>query len=282
MRHNISISDISAVARRRKAKRPRMGLFTVFTPARNFHFDARSEAEANQWVHQLRISARIDEWESGLGSSEEEGELSEEPQTIAATTAPRKIAGSRSASASQPTPGPYGTSVGSFSSISSVGAANFPGSSISLSIPTVTEENIARPNPIRTASMAEMDQERILKNGQLYLLKSKGGVKKWKPVWAVLRVKGLAIYPNREVSPTLSFTGALPDCSTGVCSHPNNTLQHHRQRDRNRLAKQEQETTVLHANHQRRTQLAVLRPRRGRPRALAGHAEKPVDQATSS
>jgi len=35
-------------------------------------------------------------------------------------------------------------------------------------------------------------------------LKSKGGVKKWKPVWAVLRPKSLAIYPNeQEYAPIL-------------------------------------------------------------------------------
>jgi hypothetical protein len=204
LRHNISISDISAVARRRKTKRPRIGLFTVFTPARNFHFDAISEAEADAWVFHLRTSSRMDEWESALGSSEEEGEeLSEEPQAIVVGHgAAKRIGVGRSASTSQPTAYAYGASVGSFSSISSLGAANFPGSSVSLAMPTTAPEKVSKPAaaaPVRSASMAGIDQERILRNGQLFLLKNKGGVKKWKPVWAVLRVKGLAIYPNREV-----------------------------------------------------------------------------------
>ena len=50
-----------------------------------------------------------------------------------------------------------------------------------------------------SAAEAEMDQERVLRNGRLHLLKGKGGVKKWKPVWAVLRAKSLAIYPNEQV-----------------------------------------------------------------------------------
>jgi hypothetical protein len=51
----------------------------------------------------------------------------------------------------------------------------------------------------RSVSVTVVEEERVLRNGKLYLLKSKGGVKKWKPVWAVLRAKSLAIYPNEQV-----------------------------------------------------------------------------------
>ncbi|KAF2671823.1 PH-domain-containing protein [Microthyrium microscopicum] len=205
LRHSISLTEITAVARRRKSKRPRPGLFTVFTPPRNFHFDARSEQEADEWVHQLRVSARIDEWESGLGTSEEE-DASEDiivPQPTSSKAI--SVPGSRKTSNAHQNSGPYGTSVASFSSISSIGAANFPGSSISLSVPPTNNDSAPKAlGPLRSASMTEMDQERILRSGKIYLIKRKGGVKKWKPVWAVLRPKGLAIYPNeQEYSPLL-------------------------------------------------------------------------------
>jgi hypothetical protein len=206
------LTEISAVARRRRTKRPRPGLFSVFTPERNFHFDAGSDSIADQWVDQLRVSARIDQWDSGVGTSEEEGEVAEEPAAQPTASAPRTIPINRSTSNSgiqAQALGPYGTPVGSFSSISSFGAANFPGSSISLAGPMSSPENppipehpehAVRPAPFRRASAVEVDQERVLRNGRLILLRSRGGVRKWKPVWAVLRVKSLAIYPNEDVS----------------------------------------------------------------------------------
>jgi hypothetical protein len=185
----------------------------VFTSERNFHFDASSDKIADGWVDQLRISARIDQWDSGMGTSEEEGDAVEEPVQTAATgtlSDPRRIPVQRSTSISGQAQalGPYGTPVGSFSSISSFGAANFPGSSASLTVPGSSPErtaSMARPTPQRTTSAVEVDQERVLRNGRLILLKSKGGVRKWKPVWAVLRLKSLAIYPNEDVSLVVEY-----------------------------------------------------------------------------
>jgi len=137
-----------------------------------------------------------------LGSSEDEGEMSAGPGP--APISSRKVSASSKPPHHHSHPhGAFGASVGSFSSISSAGAANFPGSSISLSILPETDEGAARTNPLRSAE-TEVDPERVLRNGKLYLLKSKGGVKKWKPVWAVLRPKSMAIYPNeQEYSPLL-------------------------------------------------------------------------------
>jgi len=41
-------------------------------------------------------------------------------------------------------------------------------------------------------------EERVVYHGWLHLLKSKGGVRQWKTVWAVLRPKSLALYKNEE------------------------------------------------------------------------------------
>jgi hypothetical protein len=193
LRHSIDLSDITAVARKRQTKRPNAALFTIFTPPRNFHFDARSEEEADQWVYQIRSAAKVDDWESWLGTSDDEGETN---TGNVSTQTGRKV----STSSRVPHQGAFGASVGSFSSISSAGAANFPGSSVSLSI-SAAIEGAARSEALRSVSAAavEVHQERVLRNGKLYLLKSKGGVKKWKPVWAVLRPKSLAIYPNEQV-----------------------------------------------------------------------------------
>jgi hypothetical protein len=150
-------------------------------------------------VYQIRSAAKVDNYEDVLGSSDDDGE--NVPDQPAARTARKASATSKPPN--QPPHGAFGASVGSFSSISSVGAANFLGSSISLSLP-VPNEAINKPSSSRSNGAvdaeAEVEQERVLRNGKLYLLKSKGGVKKWKPVWAVLRPKSMAIYPNDKVS----------------------------------------------------------------------------------
>jgi PH domain len=214
LKHLIPLNEISAVAKRRDQKRrpTANGLFTIYHPARNFHFDAGKEQAADDWIQQIRSVARIDEYETGLATSdgEDDGDhttLGRSSSIAGAKSAPRMIPGSaaRAQQASAADHGPYGASVGSFSSISSFGAANFPGSLVSLSTsPTAAESSAvnAKAGGHRSVSQAtaEVDQERVIKDGRLYLLKSKGGVKKWRPVWTVLRAKSLAIYPNEQVS----------------------------------------------------------------------------------
>ena len=62
------------------------------------------------------------------------------------------------------------------------------------------------PSTARNASQASgfhiepQDEERVIWNGYLLYLKSKGGVRQWKRTWVVLRPKNLAFYKNDEVS----------------------------------------------------------------------------------
>ena len=51
-------------------------------------------------------------------------------------------------------------------------------------------------------SIVKMDQddERVIWHGYLLVLRSKGGVRKWKRHWVVLRQKNLAFYKTEEVS----------------------------------------------------------------------------------
>lgn len=50
----------------------------------------------------------------------------------------------------------------------------------------------------------EQDPERVVWQGRLLYLKSKGGVRQWKDLWAVVRPKNVAFYKNEsEYSPIL-------------------------------------------------------------------------------
>jgi hypothetical protein len=61
LRHQINLSEITAVARQRDSKKKMDHVFGIFSPARNYHLGAASDREAQQWVDLIRAEARIDE-----------------------------------------------------------------------------------------------------------------------------------------------------------------------------------------------------------------------------
>jgi len=61
LRHQINLSDLTAIARQKDPKRKGKHVFGLFSPSRNFHLEAASEAEAQQWVELIRREARMDQ-----------------------------------------------------------------------------------------------------------------------------------------------------------------------------------------------------------------------------
>ena len=66
LRHQLPLSDLTAVARQKDPKRKAKHVFGLFSPARNFHIEAPSEEEAQEWVELIRREARIDEEEEEM------------------------------------------------------------------------------------------------------------------------------------------------------------------------------------------------------------------------
>lgn len=66
LRHQIILSDITAVARQKDPKRKGKHVFGLFSPSRNFHLEASTELEAQHWVDIIRREARIDEEEAEM------------------------------------------------------------------------------------------------------------------------------------------------------------------------------------------------------------------------
>ncbi|KAL9129944.1 MAG: hypothetical protein Q9217_001746 [Psora testacea] len=62
----ISLSELTAVAYLKDPKGRRQHLFGLYSPSRNFHFQAESAAEARSWVEFIKHEARIDEQELEL------------------------------------------------------------------------------------------------------------------------------------------------------------------------------------------------------------------------
>ena len=66
LRHAINLSDLTAVARQKDPKRQSKHVFGLFSPSRNFHLEAATEQEAQEWVEAIRLQARMDQKEEEM------------------------------------------------------------------------------------------------------------------------------------------------------------------------------------------------------------------------
>lgn len=57
----VSLSDLTAVAYLKDPRGRRENVFGLYSPARNFHLQAKSQAEAQEWVELIKREARVDE-----------------------------------------------------------------------------------------------------------------------------------------------------------------------------------------------------------------------------
>ena len=66
LRHQVTLSELTAVAQQKDPKRKDKHVFGLFSPSRNYHLEADSDAEAQEWVNLIRREARIDEDEEEM------------------------------------------------------------------------------------------------------------------------------------------------------------------------------------------------------------------------
>lgn len=66
LRHQIILSDLTAVARQKDPKRKGKHAFGLFSPSRNFHLEAQTDMDAQDWVELIRTAARMDEHEEEI------------------------------------------------------------------------------------------------------------------------------------------------------------------------------------------------------------------------
>ncbi|KAL9035356.1 MAG: hypothetical protein Q9180_004907, partial [Flavoplaca navasiana] len=225
----ISLSDLNAVALVRDRKGRREHLFGLYTPARNYHFQAKDERDAKAWVELIRQEAGLDEEEERLVNAsslqinderalhsnphivEQDRFASSSPEpidipTILSTTRDgtkqAKIPGARRPSAHNLDYS--GDDLGHQSDWSDVQPNQASLVSRKLRPPSFDSAAIS-PMPQGTARNASQsgglniqDDERVIWHGYLLILKSKGGVRQWKKLWTVLRPKNIAFYKNEE------------------------------------------------------------------------------------
>jgi hypothetical protein len=240
LRHKIHLSDLSAVTPLKDPKQKRHNLFGLFSPSKNYHFEAKVASDANEWIDLIRQHARIEEEEEGLflaspiirrQSLHPTGMVSTSPpereRFLASSPEPLEPAAIRPAYPSKPShnfesSGLSGNELASHSDFSDTEIQRVQGASIeSLAVQASSASGTAlepgskrRPfSGNRNASQLsglnlEQDPDRVVWQGWLWFLKSKRGVKQWKDCWAVLRPRNLILYKD-ESEYTASFILSL-------------------------------------------------------------------------
>ncbi|KAL4725048.1 hypothetical protein ACLX1H_008495 [Fusarium chlamydosporum] len=231
LRHQLYLSELTAVAELKDPKHKRENVFGLFSPSRNYHFQAKSAQDAQEWMSLIRKDARIDEEEDEMflaspraaqqsnngvkpvpidsdRPNEHERFLSSSPEPMA-SSAPRYVtAGGRRRSSILESSGMSGAELASHSDLSDTEAFRPQDSSYdSLTVKSpsnISPGTIRAPGQgIRSASQTsvsnvEQDPDRVIWQGRLYLLRHRRGMRQWKDMWAVLRPRNLILYKDES------------------------------------------------------------------------------------
>lgn len=232
LRHQVHLSDLSAVTFLKDPKHKRQNLFGLFCPARNFHFQAPTPEGARGWLELIRREARLEEDQEelflasplvrsvspnglmavtpgdGVAPLARETMLSSSPETFEPPTPGFLHAGMRRESSALDSSGLSGNELPSHSDLSdnehrmrgaSIESSSVPLGQIVGSVPgpgmpyRVSPTDRAAP-----ANAFEQDPDRVIWQGWLHLLRSKGGVRQWKRMWGVLRPRNLIMYKDES------------------------------------------------------------------------------------
>ncbi|KAL1990855.1 hypothetical protein VTN49DRAFT_5858 [Thermomyces lanuginosus] len=216
LRISITLSDVTAVAPVHSPRSHREHVFGIFTPSKNYRFQAASEQEAEDWLEKIRNEARIDEEEEAILAETQpraggyrEGVMSEGEDHVAAVTAselsdigeadhdrsPSSLGVSRSLSVGRNLPAMQeysGNEVTEFSDLSDTPATRHQRASRA-DLPK-RSRSAREHNPSYLGPLS--DPDKVICHGYLQCLRSKHGVRQWKKVWVVLRPVSLALYKD--------------------------------------------------------------------------------------
>ncbi|KAH7001842.1 hypothetical protein EDB80DRAFT_866879 [Ilyonectria destructans] len=226
LRHQIYLSDLTAVADLKDPKHKRQNVFGLFSPSKNYHFQAPTAKDAQEWLDLIRKDARIEEEEDEMfmaspmrpsvgresipfaGSMDRLGEherfLSSSPEPFA-TPLPKFASGNKRRSSLLESSGLSGAELASHSDFSDNEATRMHDPSIeSLAVQNPTPGLMRQPGfGIQSASQTsvsnlEQDPDRVIWQGKLWFLRTRRGVRQWKDRWAVLRPRNLILYKDES------------------------------------------------------------------------------------
>lgn len=214
LRHKVQLSDLTAVALLKDPKHKRHNVFGLFSPSRNYHLEAATLKDAQEWVDMIRREARIEEEEEELylaspggttsrscldfhkanGGKSDAAQMAEErigsssPEPL---HLPQPMGAGRPSDQRRPsqTMDYSGNDMSDMSDNDLTRAAGI----FSTSIPNDTVPARPKTDPA-TANMSDL--ERVIWQGHLLYLKSSAGVRQWKNLWVVARQRNIALYKN--------------------------------------------------------------------------------------
>ncbi|SPQ26113.1 c649eda8-b650-49c9-bcda-c68ba110dcd3 [Thermothielavioides terrestris] len=232
LRHKIYLSDLTAVTLLKDPKNKRQNVFGLFSPSKNYHFQAPTLKDAQEWVDLVRQDARIDEEEDEMFLASPvvhrpsffQGARSSEAEPTRILASPDRfpssspeppdppIRGLGKSYARRPSQmessGLSGADLASPSDFSDSDVHRIPGASFeSLAV----QHPSTSPGPSKPALAAvgahrisvshhEADPDRVIWQGWMWFHRSKGGVRQWKKSWGVLRPRNLILYKDEAES----------------------------------------------------------------------------------
>lgn len=235
LRRKIYLSDLTAVTLLKDPKNKRQNVFGLFSPSKNYHFQAPTLKDAQEWVELIRRDARIEEEEEEMflaspvvqHPSAAHGARFSSPEPNLSVASPDHFLSSSPEPPEPPirnlgTPytrrpsqidssGLSGAELASHSDFSDSDMHRIPGASFeSLAVPPLSTS----PRPSRPSLGAfnghrisgthlDADPDRVIWQGWMWFHRSKGGVRQWKKTWAVVRPRNFILYKDEAESSVL-------------------------------------------------------------------------------
>ncbi|KKZ67941.1 hypothetical protein EMCG_06472 [[Emmonsia] crescens] len=218
---SIDLSDVTAVALVKATKSKHQHVFGIFSPSKNYRFQAASESDAESWVERIHSESRSDDADSLEGHDVAENRKAGEAVESASETdcdghktsqhdVPSVRSGNRQARQPSHTQDYSGNEIASCSEFSDAVASTTPHHSTT-SLPRHDRNSLSHPAPLdrrsslprNTSQLSDgvfgnLDPERVICHGYLLCLKSKKGVRQWKKLWVVLRPQNICFYKDEQ------------------------------------------------------------------------------------
>lgn len=224
LRASITLSEVTAVAPVRSPRSNRQHVFGIFSPSKNYRFQASSDQEADVWIQRIRAETRADEEdEAFLAMSQQGNTVAVSRQRVEDTTDHSDLEAMGRASSPElgrALSSSYrskrldnhldypGNDITSYSEWSDGPASNSsvnPRPRTPVQLQTLSASAPAGQSPLsqdlgRPSEAGILrDPERVICNGYLQCLRIKGAVRQWKRLWVVLRPKSLGFYKDEQV-----------------------------------------------------------------------------------
>ncbi|PLN76477.1 PH domain protein [Aspergillus taichungensis] len=223
LRASITLSEVTAVAPVRSPRSSKQHVFGIFSPSKNYRFQASSENEVQVWIESIRAETRVDEEEEAfLGKGRKSNATADAPRPrIYDSTDHSEMENAGRASSPElgrtRSPGRHsgrltsiqdysGNDITSYSEWSDGPASNTSTyvkskssfQNLSASAPSSTQLPLSRDQNRVVDAATPRDPERVICNGYLQCLRIKGSVRQWKRLWVVLRPKSLSFYKDDQ------------------------------------------------------------------------------------